>query len=338
MSDARASAVRSAGRPARPGPSIRWAPCRLLGPAALAGASLVVALAGAPRISGAATLSSLQSQATELGQQLIHEQLQVNGFEAQYETLSVRVSDDDAMISAIDQQVVHDRAMVSVQKGRLLKEAVDNYVNAGTETLSGPLVLFGDDQSIATNRDEYETVAVGDTNVTLALLHVDEDQLMSHETELATRRAQDASAQQAALETLDSATAVSTQLARNQTLVKGQLAVAIAGDREQRAITAAQSRPDPGGALSDPPLPPFLQCVVHYESGGNYQAVSPDGLFMGAFQFSQATWNQAAELAGLPDLVGVPPNQASKAAQDTLAIALYDADGSQPWYDPCSNA
>src|ERR1039458_8694623 len=77
--------------------------------------------------------------------------------------------------------------------------------------------------------------------------------------------------------------------------------------------------------------------VVQAESGGNYQAVSPNGVYMGAFQFSQSSWNEAAQLAGLPGLIGVPPNDASKADQDTLAIALYDADGEQPWYDPCSS-
>jgi hypothetical protein len=77
--------------------------------------------------------------------------------------------------------------------------------------------------------------------------------------------------------------------------------------------------------------------VVRAESGGDYQAVSPNGLYMGAFQFSQPTWNEAAQLAGLPQLIGVPPYDASKADQDTLAIALYDADGEQPWYDPCSS-
>ena len=56
---------------------------------------------------------------------------------------------------------------------------------------------------------------------------------------------------------------------------------------------------------------------------------------MGAFQFSQPTWNEAAGLAGLPALVGVRPNTATKADQDTLAVALYNADGRQPWYDPC---
>jgi Transglycosylase-like domain len=58
---------------------------------------------------------------------------------------------------------------------------------------------------------------------------------------------------------------------------------------------------------------------------------------MGGFQFSQATWNMAAPAAGLPDLVGVPPNQASPAAQDDVAIALYTLDGKQPWLgDRCS--
>ena len=60
---------------------------------------------------------------------------------------------------------------------------------------------------------------------------------------------------------------------------------------------------------------------------------------MGAFQFSQPTWNTAAQAAGRPDLVGVPPNLASKADQDTVAVALYALDGQQPWLgDRCSLA
>jgi Transglycosylase-like domain len=92
-----------------------------------------------------------------------------------------------------------------------------------------------------------------------------------------------------------------------------------------------------GGATSDPALNPFLQCALQAESGGNYSAVSPNGVYMGGFQFSQATWNGAAQLAGLPGLIGVPPNLASKADQDTLAVALYAADGQAPWDDSCRN-
>jgi len=33
----------------------------------------------------------------------------------------------------------------------------------------------------------------------------------------------------------------------------------------------------------------------------------------------------------------VPPNTATPAEQDALAIALYDADGQQPWYDSCAS-
>jgi hypothetical protein len=103
------------------------------------------------------------------------------------------------------------------------------------------------------------------------------------------------------------------------------------------AVNAPGSSGAPVASGSDPALNPFLQCVVQAESGGDYQAVSPNGLYMGAFQFSQPTWNTAAVAAGRPDLVGVPPNTASKADQDTVAVALYALDGEQPWLgDRCS--
>ena len=90
--------------------------------------------------------------------------------------------------------------------------------------------------------------------------------------------------------------------------------------------------------LTDPALNPFLQCVVQAESGGNYGAVSPNGLYMGAFQFSQSTWDFAAQAAGLSSLIGVHPNLASKAEQDTVAVTLYALDGERPWLgDRCSS-
>jgi hypothetical protein len=59
---------------------------------------------------------------------------------------------------------------------------------------------------------------------------------------------------------------------------------------------------------------------------------------MGGFQFSQATWDLAAPVAGLPGLVGVHPNVASKAEQDTVAVALYALDGQRPWLgDRCNS-
>jgi peptidoglycan hydrolase CwlO-like protein len=89
-----------------------------------------------------------------------------------------------------------------------------------------------------------------------------------------------------------------------------------------------------GANLPDPALNAFLQCVIQRESGGNYSINTGNGYF-GAFQFSQSTWNVAAQAAGLSYLVGVPPSSASRAEQDTVAVALYALDGSRPWTGDC---
>ena len=101
--------------------------------------------------------------------------------------------------------------------------------------------------------------------------------------------------------------------------------------------SGSASNGDPYPSLPDPALNAFLSCVVQAESGGDYSIVSPNGIYMGAFQFSQSTWNVAASAAGLPLLVGVHPNDATRAEQDTVAVALYAMDGERPWLgDRCS--
>lgn len=66
------------------------------------------------------------------------------------------------------------------------------------------------------------------------------------------------------------------------------------------------------------------------ESGGRYDAVSPSGRYRGAYQFSQPTWDWVASWAD-PALVGADPAAATVAAQDALALALYDRQGASPW-------
>jgi hypothetical protein len=109
---------------------------------------------------------------------------------------------------------------------------------------------------------------------------------------------------------------------------------AIKATATKATVTATSATPVSG---ADPALNAYLQCVVQAESGGDYGDVSPNGQYMGAFQFSQPTWNTAAVAAGLPGLVGTPPNVASKADQDAVAVALYALDGEQPWLgDRCT--
>ena len=66
------------------------------------------------------------------------------------------------------------------------------------------------------------------------------------------------------------------------------------------------------------------------ESGGDYGAVSANGSYRGAYQFSRSTWNSVAARSR-PHLVGVDPGAASPADQDAMALALYNSSGSSPW-------
>ena len=94
------------------------------------------------------------------------------------------------------------------------------------------------------------------------------------------------------------------------------------------ATTAAPTTIPPSAAA-------FLACVRARESHGDYTAVSADGVYRGAYQFTQSSWDLAASHAGRKDLVGVPPNEASPADQDAMALELYDMLGSAPWGGAC---
>lgn len=82
----------------------------------------------------------------------------------------------------------------------------------------------------------------------------------------------------------------------------------------------------------------FLACTRSHESdsAGGYAAVSPDGVYRGAYQFLRSTWDNVARMAGRSDLVGVDPAQASPASQDELALALYHSQGAAPWGGRCA--
>jgi hypothetical protein len=94
--------------------------------------------------------------------------------------------------------------------------------------------------------------------------------------------------------------------------------------------------PPPAPAASNLAGHPFLVCTRARESGGNYRAVNPSGTYRGAYQFSRSTWNNTAQHAGRPDLVGVDPAAASPADQDFLALHLYHWQGAAPWLGRCA--
>jgi hypothetical protein len=86
-----------------------------------------------------------------------------------------------------------------------------------------------------------------------------------------------------------------------------------------------------GGSLSTHHNDPFLTCVREHESGGNYRVDSPGGVYHGAYQFLQSTWDATVRHIGAVDLVGMDPHTASPTLQDDMAWALYQWQGSGPW-------
>jgi len=84
--------------------------------------------------------------------------------------------------------------------------------------------------------------------------------------------------------------------------------------------------PIPGGPSEDQ-----WAALRNCEATGNYQVISGNGLYYGAYQFNIATWDSTAKNAGRNDLVGVPPNEASVADQDAMARQLYSERGDSPW-------
>jgi peptidoglycan hydrolase CwlO-like protein len=322
-----------------------------------------------PRPAAADQVSNLQAEATSLSHQLIEEQLQVGAYQQQYSVDTARVAADARAIGQLGQQVRHDQREIVGKTGAVRQQAVDAYMDYGTGSGGSDGSLFSGNEETVQAASEYSGIAAGNITDAVDQLRTAQGTLQSAKAALQHRQAQDLSDQASAASALNQADATQQQLEASQARVTGQLAVVVAQQAASRAAAAAAAvaaaqqaaassapaatsagsqattAPPPattgggggGGATTDPALPPFLQCVVQAESGGNYGAVSPNGLYMGAFQFSQPTWNTAAQAAGLPGLIGVPPNLASKTDQDTLAVVLYSLDGEQPWLgDRCS--
>jgi hypothetical protein len=324
----------------------------------------------APGSAAGDQVSDLKAQAARIARDLVLEQLQIGVYQQQYDVDGAKVTRDNIRIGNTERQISADASRVSRDRKRLEREAVSAYVNLDPES-EGTQVLFEGNQTDAFARAEYEDVTTGDTNLTIEALRTDENGLNAQRVVLEQQEAQDQATTNQQAAQADAARQTQVELNSKQSEITGQLAVAVAQQQEAQAAAAAKAvqaaqaaasqaarsatagqsattTTQPAGVTAaqgatasaptaDPALPPFLQCVLRVESGGNYDAASPGGAYLGGFQFSQPTWNEAAQLAGMPQLVNVPPNDASPAEQDDLAIALYDADGQQPWDDSCRN-
>jgi hypothetical protein len=308
---------------------------------------------------GADQVSSLNAQAKLISQELVQEQLEADAYQQQYSVASEQVANDQRAITSTELQIKSDRDEIAKRLRQVQRLAIASYVLNGSVSSSSGASIFAENVTKVQSANEYATIAIGNINEAVDELHSAQHDVQSQLAALVRQSAQDRAAETEQATSLAQSTATVDHLQTVQSQVTGQLEAAVAQQAvvlDQSAVAAVTSAQkvtvskggaapaaNPAGAVgsdnpTDPALNPFLQCVVQAESGGNYQAVSPNGLYMGAFQFSQSTWNYAAQAAGLGNLVGVPPNHATKPEQDTVAVALYALDGERPWLgDRCSH-
>jgi peptidoglycan hydrolase CwlO-like protein len=341
--------------------------------ALVASTSLTVVLV--PRPAGADQISDLKAKATAVAQQLVEEQLQVGAYQQQYSVESEKVAADARAIAQIGQQIGLDQQLISAKSDAVRQQAIRSYMSYGTGSTTPNAVLFGGGQETGEAASEYSSIAVGNITTAIDQLRTAQSTLRANQAALDQQQSQDRSDQNTRATVLGQADNSASQLQSLNAHVTGQLAAAVTAQATaqanaaaaavaaaQRATTKAgptrtstspttpaspsagsgtsgSTTPATGGGPStttDPALNPFLQCVVQAESGGDYSINTGNGYY-GAFQFSQSTWDFAAQEAGRPDLVGILPSSASKADQDSVAVALYALDGEQPWLgDRCS--
>ena len=320
-----------------------------------------------PPKAGANQVSSLTAQARTISQELVQEQLEADAYQQQYSVASAQVAEDQQAIAATQVQLKSDRQQIAHRTQQVQRIAIASYVLNGSVSSPSGASLFAENVSTVQSANEYATITIGNLNEAVEKLHSAQHSAQGTLQVLVRQSNRDRAEQTAQANYLAQSTSTVSHMESVQAQVTGQLAQAVAqqnaalGQAAATAVATAQKAtvqksggatpsPSRGAAppsstapvvvavtTTDPSLNPFLQCVVQAESGGDYQVVSPNGLYMGAFQFSQGTWNYAAQAAGLGSLVGVPPNQATKAEQDTVAVALYALDGERPWLgDRCS--
>jgi len=300
-------------------------------------------------------VGNLSSRAKLISEQLIQEQLQADAYQQQYSVASAQVVQDEQAIATTRLAIRGDQRQIARRLHEVNRLAIESYILNGSVSSSSGAALFAANVATVQAANEYTTITVGNVNEAVNQLHTAQRVAQGQQQILVRQSARDRAEQTAQATDLQQANTTIGQMEAVQAQVTGELATAVAQQQAAQgqvaiaAVSTAQkatvhragTTPPPSGPVSisgtDPALNPFLTCVVQAESGGDYQAVSPNGLYMGAFQFSQPTWNYAARAAGRPDLVGVPPNQASKPDQDTVAVALFALDGERPWLgDRCS--
>ena len=205
------------------------------------GLTLVTAITAtvvvSPGTVAADQVSDLKAQAAQIAQDLVLEQLQIGADQQEYDVDSAKVQRDEAEIGSTQNQIQSDTLRVSRDRKRLQAEAVSAYVNM--DPSDG--VLFEGNQSDAFARAEYEDVTSGDTELTIDVLHTDENGLQAERATLEQQEAQDQATTNQQATQASAARQTQVELNSKQSEITGQLVAAVAQQQAAQAAAAAKA-------------------------------------------------------------------------------------------------
>ncbi len=180
------------------------------------------------------------------------------------------------------------------------------------------VVYFGNDDSQVSTAAKPTTTAASQTNVLGSVTEAESTTARSIQS-VSTTVATTVKKQTTMTEAPTTSAKATTTVASSTTVLPTTTVAAPASTVSLKPATDTEPSADDWSKLRD--------C----EASGNYQISSRNGLYHGAYQFDQSTWDGTAKKAGRTDLVGILPAKADPADQDAMALELYRSRGAQPW-------
>jgi cell wall-associated NlpC family hydrolase len=295
------------------------------------------------------SISGDRATAASIESALTSAQDRMSALSQQYDAAASKLKQINANIATTKATITADQKQVSLDRSRLSKAAIANYVTDGSTSNDNP--IFSGNEKTAGAANEYNQIAEGDINLAVDNLHTAENTLQAQQAQL---QAQQGQAQQAvtteqnaitqnAQEVQAQKNALAQENGRIATLVQQQQAqeAQAAAAATQAKLVAARVQAQTSPALSHAAPPPTAsgglgalqaaesQVGVPYVWGGE----SPKGSGDPGFDCSGLTaWSWGQVGVGLPHYSGAQMSDSTPVPLNDLEpgdLLFYGAGGSE---------
>jgi len=210
------------------------------------------------------SISSAKAQAAAIESALAAAQNRMSALSQQYDEAASRLQQVNASIASTKAAIAADQKQVSVDRTRLSKAAIANYVSDGSASGDNP--IFSGNEKTAGAAMEYNQIAQGDINLAVANLRTAENTLNAQQAQLQGQQqqaqqavaAEQAAVNQNAQEVQAQKNALAQENGKIASLIHQQQVaeVAAAARQAQARITAASQRQVASSSASNTFAPP----------------------------------------------------------------------------------